>query len=173
MATQKTSTYNFFKGCNTLDEVKQLYRTLAKQLHPDMPGGDTEKFKALSNDFEIASKMAANNERAAGNMTDEQFEQTIADSAAYKQAIDGIINLDGITIELVGNWVWVTGNTYPVRENIKAAGFVFAGKKKAWYFRSEDFAVKNYNKKLSLDEIKSKYGSVLLAGRPKSNLLHA
>lgn len=173
MATQKTSQFNFFKGCNTLDEVKQLYRTLAKQLHPDMPGGDTEKFKALSNDFEIASKMAANNQRAAGNMTDEEFEQSIVDNEAYKNAIDGIISLDGIVIELVGNWVWVTGNTYPVRDKIKAAGFVFAGKKKAWYFRTEEFAVKNRNKKLSLDEIKTKYGSKVIGAHSYSNRLSA
>lgn len=173
MATQKTSSFNFFKGCNTLDEVKQLYRTLAKQLHPDAPGGDTAKFQALANDFEIASKMLANNQRAAGNMTDEEFEQSIADTAAYKAAIDGVINIDGIVIELVGSWVWLTGNTYPVRDNIKASGFIFAGKKKAWYFRTDDHKVKNTNKKMSLEDIKAKYGSIKIGGGYSQNRLSA
>lgn len=38
-----------------------------------------------------------------------------------------------IEIELVGSWIWVSGNTYPVKEQLKEAGIFWAGKKKKWY----------------------------------------
>lgn len=172
MKNAKTSIYNFFKGCTTLDEVKQLYKTLAKQHHPDLNGGDTAKMQALNNDYEIAVKLTANQQREAGKMSNEEFEQTIADTEAYKNAINAIISVEGLIIEVVGSWVWVTGNTYPHRDALKSGGFLFASKKKAWYFRTEEFKVKNTNKNYSLEDIKSKYGSVQISGgRSFSNLL--
>jgi hypothetical protein len=33
----------------------------------------------------------------------------------YPEIIDQIISFEGIIIELIGNWIWVSGNTYPHR----------------------------------------------------------
>ena len=41
----------------TIDEVKDAYRLLAKRYHPDRPGGNAEKFKAIKTAF----KMIINN----------------------------------------------------------------------------------------------------------------
>jgi hypothetical protein len=40
-------------------------------------------------------------------------------SEEYKQVIEQLINIAGIIIEIVGNWIWVTGNTYPVRKQLE------------------------------------------------------
>jgi predicted solute-binding protein len=64
---------------------------------------------------------------------------------------------------LVGAWIWVTGNTRPNKEILKAAGFLFASKKVAWYFRTAEYKVSKGGKK-SLDEIREKYGSEVLNG---------
>ena len=74
----------------------------------------------------------------------------------FKEKINAIINLDGITIEIVGLWIWITGNTYQVKQAIKEAGFYFASKKIAWYWRPEHAA--GGRGKHSLDELKIKYG---------------
>ena len=37
-----------FKGVEGINETKKIYKTLAKKLHPDMAGGDTESFKILN-----------------------------------------------------------------------------------------------------------------------------
>jgi hypothetical protein len=168
MRSQTVSAYDFFKGLKTLQEVKDLYKKLARENHPDL-GGNIEKMQALNNDYEIACKLIANSQ----NMTSEEFEKTILDTEAYRNAIDKIIALDGLVIECVGNWVWVTGNTYPHKETLRGAAFMFAGKKKAWYFRSEDFKVKNTNKNYSLEDIKNKYGSVMISSRPSKPQLAA
>lgn len=63
------------------------------------------------------------------NLSDEETEKEILSFEAYRAAIEQIIHLDGITIELVGYWTWVTGNTFPVKQTLKTAGFLFAHKK--------------------------------------------
>lgn len=148
----------WFDGCGTLDEVKALYKKLAKQYHPDL-GGDTETMQAINKEFAFASAKAIK----GGNLSEEETENEIRFSEEYRQAIEKIIHLQGITIELVGYWIWVTGNTIAVKSELKNAGFFFASKKLAWYFRTGEYAVKKGGKK-SLEEIREKYGSEVIRG---------
>ena len=74
--------------------------------------------------------------------------------------------ITGILIEVVGAWLWVTGATYPVRKELKAAGLFFASKKQAWYYRAEEYATKGGKK--TLDEIREKYGSEAVHFRVRS-----
>ncbi len=72
-------------------------------------------------------------------------------------AINAIINL-GLNIDVCGSWVWVTGNTKEHKSILKTAGYKWAKKKIAWYFRPADF--KSFSRgKFSLDDIKTAYGS--------------
>lgn len=41
---------------NDLDIVNKKYKDMAKELHPDMPTGDTEKFKQLNNAHKIIKR---------------------------------------------------------------------------------------------------------------------
>ena len=146
----------WFNECTTLDEVKTAYKKLAKQYHPDL-GGDTATMQEINKEYAYASAKAIK----GSNLSEEEVENEIISSEAYRNAIEQIIHLEGITIELVGYWIWVTGNTYPVRANLKDAGFFFASKKTAWYFRTAEYKVTRSSGK-SLDEIKVKYGSEVL-----------
>lgn len=51
MAIKKTDMY--FDNCNTIEECKELYKTLAKKMHPDM-GGDADDFKAMFDEYSEA-----------------------------------------------------------------------------------------------------------------------
>lgn len=154
----------WFNECQSLDEVKATYKKLAKQYHPDL-GGDTVTMQEINKEYAFASAKAIK----GANLSEEEAESEILSSEAYRNAIEKIIHLDGITVELVGYWIWITGNTYPVRKYLKEAGFLFAPKKLAWYFRTAEYKVSKGGKK-SLDEIREKYGSELLNGtKPKSN----
>jgi len=148
----------WFSECTTLDQVKAMYKQLAKKHHPDL-GGDTLTMQEINKEYAFASAKAIK----GANLSEEETEHQILSSEAYRKAIEAIIHLDGITIELVGWWIWVTGLTRPVKEVLKKAGFFFASKKLAWYFRTEDYKVKKGGKK-SLDEIRAKYGSEVLNG---------
>lgn len=143
---------NYFKDCKTIDEVRALYKTLAKKNHPDR-GGDTATMQTINKEYAFA---AAHIARGAG-LSEEETEQQIKFSEQYRNVIEQIVNLPGIIIELVGAWIWVTGETMPVRKQLKEAGLFFAYKKLAWYFRSDEYKTRGGKK--SLSEIKRKYGS--------------
>jgi hypothetical protein len=149
----------WFNNCTTLNEVKSLYKDLAKQHHPDR-GGDTATMQEINNEYTFACAKMLRGE----NLSQEEMETEFTNIEAYRNAINKIINLEGITIEIVGAWIWVTGNTRPYKDVLKnpeGGQFFWAHKKLAWYFRTEEF--KSRNKiKMSLDEIRSKYGSKVI-----------
>ena len=153
----------WFNDCNTLDKIKAKYKKLAKQYHPDL-GGDTPTMQEINKEYAFASARAI----TGANLSEEQTENEILSSEAYRNAIEKIIQLQGITIELVGYWIWITGNTYPVKTTLKDAGFLFAPKKAAWYFRTAEYKVSQSSGK-SLDEIRAKYGSEIVnEDKPRS-----
>ena len=66
--------------------------------------------------------------------TDQEAEAEILSAEAYKEAINKIINIEGLTIELCGSYIWVTPlddskfwDFWPV---MKEAGYFFAKVKK-------------------------------------------
>ena len=80
------------------------------------------------------------------------------EDALLKEMIQKVIHLSNITIEIIGNWLWIGGNTYQYRKDLKEMGFKFASKKKAWYWHSESFRKRSHNT-LSMEDIRSYYGS--------------
>lgn len=156
----------WFNNCKTLQDVKKLYKELAKLHHPDR-GGNTATMQEINNEYEYAIRKAAKGE----NLSAEETEAEIKLSAAYKEAIQKIAHLEGLKIELVGKWIWVTGNTFLHKDVLRAAQFLFAPVKKAWYFRTEEYKVNNHGVKLSLDAIRRKYGSQTIDGMP-ANTFH-
>jgi len=142
----------FFKSFANINELKNQYRTLAFELHPDK-GGSNEDFQAMSNEYQELLKDALK-----GKFNDtEKVNSEMEIDELMRDALNKIIHLL-ITIEIVGNWIWLTGNTYSVKDEIKKAGFKFAGKKKAWYWNDGTFTKKT-KKQFSLNDIKNKYGS--------------
>src|ERR1700733_2993731 len=97
---------NYFKDCQTIDEVKTLYRSLAKQHHPDR-GGLTETMQAINSEYSFACAKILKGD----NLGSEETEEEILKAEKYRQALESIISLDALVIELVGSWIWVTGNT--------------------------------------------------------------
>ncbi|WP_214226663.1 J domain-containing protein [Pedobacter sp. B4-66] len=143
----------FFKDCKTLDEVKALYKKLAFQYHPDQ-GGDTATMQAINSEYAFVSARLVK----GANLSAEETEQEMKFSEEYRKVIEQIIHLPSIKIEAIGLWIWVTGETFPVRSELKAAGLFFASKKEAWYYRSEMYKVTRGGKK-TLDQLRHKYGS--------------
>lgn len=147
----------YFKKCKTIEEVKGLYKKLALENHPDR-GGDTATMQAINAEYAFACAFVLK----SSGFTDSEADEHIRLSEEYRQVVEQIINLPGIVIEVVGHWIWVTGDTYTVRKELKEAGLFFASKKLAWYYRSDEFKTKGGKK--TLDEIRDKYGSERVSG---------
>ncbi|MCG3687535.1 J domain-containing protein [Aliarcobacter butzleri] len=144
-----------FKGIEGINEAKKIYKTLAKKLHPDMEGGSEEAFKILNAVYTdlIEHKIYFSND----------FKIDIE----LEKIISLILHFENITIELVGSWVWVSGDTKEIKEKLKELGFKWASKKKMWYYG--EMKSKNPTPK-SMEEIKSKYGSETLKSNEKKQI---
>lgn len=66
--------------------------------------------------------------------------------------------MDGIIIEIIGCFVWVTGDTKPSKDKLKVLGFQWHSKKYAWYFAPENYR-KRSRRDYDLDEIRTMYGT--------------
>ena len=140
---------SFFNQCRTLREVKQKYKELAMQYHPDR-GGDEEIMKLLNFEYEIVINNPFFNFSGQSEAEKESYLQ-------FPEIINKIINLD-LTIEICGQWVWISGNTYQNREYLRKSGFYFARNKKLWYWRPQEYSSSNRNP-LEMDKIRALYGS--------------
>ena len=154
----------YFKDCRTIEEVKAVYKKLAKEHHPDC-GGSVEVMQQINAEYPQACARVLKGD----NLTSEDTEEQIRMSEEYRAVIELLIGLPGIIIEVVGNWIWVTGNTKPVKQQLKDAGLFFASKKVAWYYRSEEY--KTTGSKKTLDEIRAKYGSEQVKSRRYSTAI--
>ncbi len=154
----------YFTDCTTIDEVKALYKKLALQHHPDR-GGDNATMQVINDEYRDACAHITQDAGLSGEQADEQIRL----SEEYQRVISAIIHLPGIVIEVVGNWIWVSKDTYPVRRELKAAGLFFASKKQVWYYRNEAFKTRGNG--ASLEEIRSKYGSETIHGKQNNNNL--
>ena len=137
-------------GDITPELVKKAYRQACSKYHPDRNPAGTEMMKAVNAAYEALKDYSGKVEE--GTQADYGDE--------LNEALNAIIDLDGIEIEICGAWVWVTGNTKPHKEALgkKGAGFYFASKKKAWYYRPADWKSASRGN-WSLDRIREEHGS--------------
>ena len=91
------------KGINTLEELKATYRKLAFKYHPDKATGSVELMQQLNNEYEYLSKRLKNKEGKT-----EQKEH----SEEFIKVVEELIKLDGLLIEVVGTWLWISGDTF-------------------------------------------------------------
>ena len=87
-------------------------------------------------------------------------------------ALSAIVELEGLDIEVCGTWVWVTGDTRTHKDALKGAGFKWARKKQAWYFRPQEW--RSFSRGgMSLDEIRVTHGSSKVAKKGRAKLTAA
>lgn len=143
----------FFKGCGNVEELKARFKELCKRFHPDLDGGCVETMKTVNAEYNDLLKN--------GWFTFDDHTGTVEDAEIYAEIIQKLSGLPEITIEVCGTWIWITGNTYPVKDQIKEAGCFFASKKKAWYWRPA--TERCYNRKpLELNQIRVAHGSKVI-----------
>ena len=141
----------YFGNCKTVEELKALYKQLCRENHPDM-GGSLEKMQAINAEYDKAFERLKNiHTTADGKKYEKQSNEA---PKQFREIIEKLIRFD-ITIDLVGSWIWVTGDTFTAKETLKELGFKWASKKKAWYWTAEPSGKRS---RMTLEQIKDKYG---------------
>lgn len=143
----------YFNNCKNLEELRKEYKRLVKENHPDN-GGSVEEIKIINVEYEAAMENLKNTDEKE-NAWKYDFEK----DELFREALNKVINLENVKIEIIGCWIWITGNTYEVKEILKAAGFKFCGNKKAWSWHAGEKYYKKSKRALSMDELRNLYGS--------------
>lgn len=154
----------YFKDINTLKELRRQYRDLLKKFHPDN-GGNVSDMQEINAEYDRLFKVLKDRHesKATDNQNTKQsdYSQNMYDwenDKALREVLEKIINFNGIDIEIAGQWIWISGNTYAYKKELKEIGFKWTSQKKQWYWHSEIFRKKSH-KTLSMEDIRNYYGS--------------
>lgn len=151
----------YFYNCKTAEECKRLYYKLAKQYHADNGGDDSimarinaeyrEAWERLK-DVHMNTKTGETYQNTGSKRTSETPEEFIDIVSKLAQL--------GLEIELIGTWLWLSGNTYPHRDTLKLYGCRWSKSKKRWYWTTDPYT--KTRKTYSMNDIRFRYGSEML-----------
>ena len=154
----------------TIKDLKGIYKKLASANHPDK-GGSTEKMQLINGAYEsIKEYMTSRNIEVfeiAESTTDKDFKDDKY-SSKLEAFFNEIIDYPNLTIEIIGVFVWVTGDTKPAKDWLKEKGAKWHKTKKCWFFAPENWKSNRWSKNTDLDDIRTKYGSTTVRRGKKS-----
>lgn len=148
----------YFEFGLTEEELKKAYKKHVKNLHPDNFGNE-EQFKEMQNEFEKYTSF--------GNGENDKTSNNAASRQAFKDIINNIINYN-IEIEICGSWIWLTGDTYAIKEELKTLKFRWSSSKKKWYYTESEKSKTRFTQ--DMEKIRLKYGSEVIHTKQKVSI---
>lgn len=156
----------YFKNVESLEELRRQYRDLLKRYHPDNANGSTEATQEINTEYDklftaLKDRHERSSQTADSTATQSAYSANMYDwenDKALREVLQKIINFDRIEIEIIGQWIWVSGNTYSYKNGLKEIGFKWASQKKMWHWHTDAYRKKSH-KTLSMEDIRSYYGS--------------
>ena len=150
-------TTTYFKNPETLEGLKKQYRELAIENHPDR-GGNEEIMKEINSKYDELFQQLKNIHRNSKGETYTANQTSNETSEQFRNIISELMRMDDIVIEIIGCFIWVTGNTKMYKDKLKELNLKWHSKKLAWYLKPEDY-VRRSHKDYELDEIRKMYGT--------------
>lgn len=151
-----TTINKWFAGFETPEAIKIRYRKLAMKYHPDR-GGDVEAMQEINAQYQDALKYcdgqtSEDNGKEYTYRYQAEVEQAIMEKIAELLSL----NMSQVDVALIGVWIWITGDTKPVKDSLKEAGCKWHTKRKCWYWHNGKKR-RSYSK-AGLGQIAEKYG---------------
>ena len=147
----------YFAGIETLEELKKEYKRLALLHHPDR-GGDTATMQDINAEYDsLFDGVKDFHKNKDGETYTKATEETASE---WREVISRLLSLRmvGVDIEVIGSFLWVSGNTKPYREELKKMGMRWSQNKAAWYLSPPGYK-RFSNREYSMDDIRTLYGS--------------
>lgn len=143
-------------------EIQQYYRKACSKYHPDRNPAGLETMKLVNAAYEaLQCPIVSNMWDKSIDGDDEVNTDNLGDE--MNTALNAVIGL-GLTIEICGSWIWVSGDTKLHKEILKASGYHWAPKKIMWHWRPVDY--KSYSRgKYTMDDIRTAHGTTTV--KPK------
>jgi len=163
---------NWFQGCSTVAEIKKRYHKLAFTWHPDVSKNPnaTAVMKEINAAYHAALKNA-NKQTSVGAdkkqhtyYYNKDIEQAIIDKIAELLSLKMI----DVTIELVGTWVWIHGNTRAYKEQLKTLKCKWNSKRKMWYWHNGKY--RKRHSPMGFDYLRRIYGAEVFKNTKEEKL---
>lgn len=160
--------FEYFKAdwTTTIEEAKKQYHRLVIENHPDR-GGSEEVMKRINAEWDYLKTHNYNIHQGMDGSTYTNEQQDVPDEVTehFAAIINALIHLEGISIEICGSFIWVSGETYQWRTLLKGLGFKWARRKQMWYLAPTK--KRKSHGEWSMDEIRQRHGSYMVTEAPK------
>lgn len=154
---------NYFNECKSLDEAKKTYRNLVKANHPDVNPNAEETMKAINNAFEKFIDNFMEGKADAFNSTSD-FD---INSFKYAEMLKKVIHFN-MEIEIIGVWIYAR-QSFEVKEELKALGFWFSSKHKAWVYSGD--VKKKVKSRLTTNQVRNIHGSEMVKDKKETKMI--
>jgi len=156
----------FKENYESMAQLRLHFHRLCLAMHPDKHHDDdqekwTDLFKQMYAEYENYLKVfipQAN--QAEKNKGSKQTYNFDAESEIGK-AIEKMMHFAGLTLEICGSWIWISGNTYKWKSELKAMNCKWQHTKGLWYFAGYEWKPRRA-KIMDMDHIRTRYGSYTL-----------
>ena len=142
---------NLFFGCTSTGEVQLRFDELSKVFN-----GQDEMLKTIKAEYSTLMSVLSDSNPV------EAVKEEATTLAEIIKNLQEKVNPEGLKLEIVGKWLWLSGATFAVKEALKELGFRYSPDKKSWYWRSDEDRSTN-EKPIPLEMIREKYGTNLVA----------
>lgn len=174
MDKQKAKEYMNIDGEINIETLTKAYKKAIFKHHPDH-GGTNQSFIELKNAYEYLMKELKYPSKKYSSDT-KQVEDIMSNYS--QELINKIMELiekfatnDDININIIGDWIWLDGETKPHKEAIKALGFKFSKNKTAWYWHNGNYRRFGGKKEYSMDEIAYRHGGMFQVSKKRNERL--
>jgi len=163
-----TTSIKYFAGLKEQTEIKSCYKRLVFKHHPDK-GGDTATMQEINSQYADVMRGIYQSE----GKTEESVDWWMEQEGMIFDVIAKLVNLEGLEVELLGVWIWISGDTKKHKEALGKNGIKarYSPDKKCWYWRSKEHSYRRKNSPdKSLDDLRNTFGSRKAAAQ-KTKLL--
>ena len=144
----------FFNNVKSLTELKKLYKELARKNHPDF-GGSVEVMQAINADYD---RMIDWFSKHGNKQEKEKASAEVPEK--FRKVIEQLLKMPYIQVEIIGGWIWLSGNTALYLRKLQGMGFKYSTKQKRYYL--SDGISGGRASRYSMQRIREIYGSQVL-----------
>lgn len=145
----------FFNEVKSLAELKKVYKNLARENHPDF-GGSVEVMQQINAEYDSMIAWFAKH----GNKTEKE-KASAEVPEKFRKIIEQLLKMPYIQVEIVGGWIWLSGNTALYLRKLQGMGFKYSVKQKRYYL-SDGLTGGGRASRYSMNRIREIYGSEII-----------
>lgn len=156
----------------TVEQATKAYKKNIFRCHPDH-GGSSEAFIELQKAYELVmASLTYTGKKYNSDKSVEDIEKNYTQELINKMMsiIEALSDSDDVSLNLCGCWVWITGNTKPIKDTLKALGLKYSRNKTAWYWHEGEYRRFGGKRVYTMTDIAYRHGQIEVSTTKKTKL---